>query len=159
MIFRYVVLVECENDVYVAKNLVRTLNTYSNSNLSFKIRHVGGKSEVLRYLFEKSLNSIGIVDHDPGAPWPKKYKYVADKMQDLNNNLYYYMDPGKHLFIIIFSPKLEEWLLRTCNIREVQQEDLHRRNKLFVKIFDKCSNRIHQVFHNLFDLIIEVIEI
>lgn len=87
-----------------------------------KIFHHPGKSRVLAFL-EKNSQSVGIVDEDPGAAWPRYFnQYVRIPTMCLHD-LDYYQHATHHGRLIVVRPRLEEWILKQVQISGIDPED------------------------------------
>jgi len=149
-LFKNKIFVECSNDKYLAGELTNILKTLCNKSVDPD--HVGSKSKVLKILFGKSINSIGLVDEDPGSPWPKNYNHVRSNKVKYSDDLFYYVELENENILVIISPRLEDWLVKICE-KSLNPEKLHRNTKLFEEVFDRCRNRVLEIFENLFEYI------
>ena len=119
------VLYECDNDRLVAATVKELLIRGYNLG-PVRLRHVGGKSSVLKKSESIPARSqvnpdyiLVLIDHDPQGEWPHRYARIKQEMKQGGRDTYYYSDSvaGAKRVILILSPRLEEWLLNLCSIR------------------------------------------
>jgi hypothetical protein len=137
------IFVECYSDTAIVKTL---------TNLSTKevIHNIVGKSGVCNQLI-KSRNSKGLIDEDPKSPkhpYERIGKLRGDSVDFDIRRLYY---PESHNELIILCPKLENWLLKSAAISDIDvklhglpdnPDELH-------KLIDQKLSELRIVLHLL----------
>lgn len=139
------ILYECKNDEEIARIISGIMG-------GAKLKHEGGKSEVLKEAFEKSCGEhvIAIIDHDPGATWPGRFQQVPNSMREIDENTYIYTEThcGNKIIVLILSPRLEDWLVSKCKRKIDLKTDprmLHRDKGSFNKILNKCRDVVEDI--------------
>ncbi len=103
------VYVEC----YADENLL--VNIGVNKKL---IQHQEGKGNVLNYLRDSQVNSIGMIDEDPNSHQPKELSNY--KLIETLESVSFYTHksfPNKHLLII--KSVLETWLIERAKVNNI----------------------------------------
>ena len=117
------ILVECKPDMALVNCLGVSMK---------EIIHCGNKSRICKRL-ERTRGQIGLVDEDPYSAQPP---YIS-KLKIINNKSGFKIlyDPRRNNYLIILSPRLEEWILRAAkeagvNVKKYGLppggDDLHR---------------------------------
>ncbi len=94
------IYVECKPD----KALVMSLGIPKKY-----IRHVGGKSNICKRL-ERGYGLKGLMDEDPLSTQPPYIKSL-EVINELSNFKILH-DPHRNNYVIMLSPRLEEWILK-----------------------------------------------
>lgn len=146
-------LTECKPETILVQILTHT----SRKNIS----HAGNKSELLKKLAERFINSKGIIDEDPWAYQPP-FLSRFEETQDLTiHEIKVFRQKSRNNLLIMLCPRLEEWILKAANEASVKPEqfglpnspeELHRLinirtdnfENLVISIKDK-SNRIKKL--------------
>lgn len=102
-------------ECYTDEALVKALGIHKK-----EIYHSFGKSNVCKRL-EKSRNSKGLVDEDPGRTQPPYIGKMIIKSNEDDIKLLYDNDTNNNL--IVLNPKLEEWILKSAKEVGVNMED------------------------------------
>ncbi len=132
MKFEGVVFVECNPD----KLLIQKLGVPKR-----KIVHAGSKSEVCKRL-SRSVSSIGVVDEDPFSIQPRyigKLKTIEDS-QKLGIRVL--LDEGNNNFVIILSPRLEEWIIEASKEAKITMSKYG---------LPRDGNKLHKVINSNLD--------
>jgi hypothetical protein len=137
------IFVECYSDTTV----VKTLTSLSTKEV---IHNIVGKSGVCNQLI-KSRDSKGLIDEDPKSPvhpYEKNGIMREDNSRLDLRRLYY---PSSHNELIILCPKLEDWLLKSAAISDINvtlhglpdnPDELH-------KLIDQKLSELRIVLHLL----------
>ena len=134
------VIVECKPD----EKLIKILGVARN-----RVAHQPNKGEVCNYLF-KSDNYIALIDEDPNSSQPKhlqKFVLVEEK-HDINKLIY----KAENKTIFILKPRLEEWILKRCNLTGIKPES-HYLNSNNKRLKDEINNKLHHFETLLSDLL------
>ncbi|MCE4598664.1 MAG: hypothetical protein F7C81_00495 [Desulfurococcales archaeon] len=145
-----IILYECINDEAIARLIAKTKGGRTIP------RHAGGKTRVLEKAYKLASMGkaspdqiIALIDHDPEARWPKSHSYIRTKMEKIDEHTYVFREKhgDTYLTILIFSPRLEEWLLAVCKTlkKRVDPSALHRNPKLFKEILDRCGDEVQSI--------------
>ena len=96
-------LVECNPD----QVLVSSLTSVSRK----RIRHMGGKSELIKAFCVHYSNSKGMVDDDPNSVQPPQLRDLQQGEDLSDYGLKVLHQASRSNLLIILCPRLEEWLL------------------------------------------------
>ena len=95
------ILVEC----YVDVALIRALGFR-------EVRHEENKPAVIEELRKYAgggSNMVGLVDEDPGSPWPKYFGSFS-RMATSGHGFSTWVGPGGNIYIVVLRPRHEEWI-------------------------------------------------
>ena len=99
------ILVECKPDMALIESL----------EIPGYLFHSTGKSRVIRRIIKDNNPSIGIIDEDPGKPYPKSFKEEFDLVEESSQYSFKIMrHKNKPSYLILLNPRLEEWILEAC---------------------------------------------
>lgn len=107
-------LVECKPD----EVLVKVLTGTSRKNIT----HAGNKSELLKKLAERFLNSKGIVDEDPLSHQPPHLKKFEEKPNLAVYDIKLFHQKSGNNVLIMLCPRLEDWILKAAHEANVNPE-------------------------------------
>jgi len=99
-------LVECKPDAA----LVRSLTLTSRRN----VQHAGNKSELLKTITERYINSKGIIDEDPQSIQPPQMQRFKEKQNLTRYGIRILHQTNRNNTLIILCPKLEDWILEAA---------------------------------------------
>lgn len=118
------------------------------------IKHVAGKSNVIRHLLKIDANSIGIIDEDPNSIQPKQLEDFDIVNSEYTIKLLGYKGIPEKIIIMI-PDFLENWLLKRAEINEIDPtsfnlpksgNELHKISNLHKKMkFEKFLSKLAQV--------------
>lgn len=132
MKFENVVFVECNPD----KLLLQKIGVPKR-----KIIHAGSKSEVCKRL-GKSVNSVGVVDEDPFSIQPRYIKKLKTIESSQELGLRLLLDKENNNFVIILSPRLEEWIIEASKEVKISMDKYG---------LPGDGNKLHRVINNNLD--------
>ncbi|DBA54653.1 TPA_asm: hypothetical protein GahPV1_gp16 [Geoglobus ahangari pleomorphic virus 1] len=101
--------------------------------------HAHSKGNVCKKL-ERTKNSKGMVDEDPGSSQPSYIKSL--RVEEEKHDLKLLLDPRNGNYLIVVCPNLEEWIIRTAREAGV---DLRRMG------LPNDPNRLHKVINSNLD--------
>jgi len=107
-------LVECKPDAVLVESL--TLTSRKN------IQHAGNKSELLRKLTDRHVDSKGVVDEDPWSSQPPQMQKFKEKHDLTGYNLKILYQTSKNNTLIILCPRLEDWILEAAQEANMDPE-------------------------------------
>lgn len=105
-------LVECRPDWTMIETLTLTPKR--------DILHVGNKSGVIKRLVKHYDDSKGVVDEDPGRPTSRFFQRFEELSGFDGCSLRVLRYTKRNNYLIVLSPRLEEWLLgaaKECSVR------------------------------------------
>lgn len=134
--------VECKPD----EQLLHSLG-HSRKN----IKHHNDKGRVCNELRDgESL--IGMVDEDPGAAQPKYFNQLRET--DHQHNIKIYNDPANRSKLIVICPRLEDWIIKACQLSDIKPSEFGFSNKP-----NELHKNINFRLEPLGDLIRKLIEV
>ena len=127
------VYVECHTDHYLFSKIISSLNDPYVS-----VIHIPGKGDVINRMRDDELNSVGVVDEDPGSAQHNDFMNNYTLIKDLGTfRIYRRNDNTYRKYLILICPKLEDWLITLADEEDIKLEDyglipdpnyLHRKN-------------------------------
>ena len=134
------IYIECKAD----KALVMSLGVPKNNT------NHEDKSRICSKFRKKKSNSLGMIDEDPNSYKPLYF----DELNEKNNqhDIILYEDEVKHNHLIVLCPRLEEWIIRTCElegINIVRKYNLPNNGHYLHKIINKNLTRFNKLLEEL----------
>lgn len=152
------IVMEDENHEALARYIKRVI-VQSCPRCDLKLRKCGSRTEVLRRILNQQIHkSIAFVDKDQVHNWPSNQLPILQNSQTLRsfNDIRWYFDSKTITLIIIFDPKVEEWLIRncqTCQENGVRQGELHENTRKFERYVGLCSDVIGRLADEINNLV------
>ena len=106
------IVVECNAD----NTLVKCLINIPKTDI---IHEFKGKPGVCHQLKENLTNSKGLIDEDPRAGQPPYVKKAQPHGSYIQDDIKYLFDASRNNYLIILCPKLEDWVLKTAQIANI----------------------------------------
>ncbi|MBC7108931.1 MAG: hypothetical protein H5T41_09165 [Methanomassiliicoccales archaeon] len=143
MKFENVVFVECNPD----KLLLQKMGVPKR-----KIVHAGSKSEVCKRL-GKSVNSAGVVDEDPFSIQPRYIRKLKTIESSQELGLRVLLDKENNNFVILLSPRLEEWIVEASKEAKVSlnRYGLPRDGNDLHKVINSNLDKFERLLEDLID--------
>jgi len=137
------IFVECKPDEILVKKLI--------SSKKKQIIHAGNVSEVCKRL-QKTKNSIGLIDEDPGKIWPPyKEQLLRNAKIEEKCGIKVVYDKERNNYLILLCPRLEEWICKVVKDAKISlnkfglpddPEKLHETINANLDKFEKLLNDI-----------------
>ena len=125
------IFVECKPDFELVKSL----------GIGKKlIAHAGNKASICKRL-QKIKNSKGMVDEDPYSIQPSYIKNLEEVSNE--NDIKLLFDRRRNNYIIVLSPRLEEWVLKVAEKNGIDPRGYHLPNDA-----DYLHKQINQSLQN-----------
>jgi hypothetical protein len=86
------------------------------------IAHQNSIGEVCKYLM-KGNTRITIVDEDPQGTHPRIMREFVE--MERKHDIAFLYHPGKHKFLFVLCPRLEEWICSRCNESGISPTDFN----------------------------------
>jgi len=96
-------LIECKPD----EALVRSLTSISRK----RVRHAGGKAELLKMLVTHYSNSKGMIDYDPSSVQPPQLRDFQTEKDSPSCGLKILRQATRDNLVAVLCPRLEEWII------------------------------------------------
>ena len=108
------IYVECKPDELLVKKLIGS---------RARVVHAGGKGGVVNRLCRDRARAIGLVDEDPGSAIPKRFRMEFELVERHDEyGLAIYRRRSGHSYVVVLSPRLEEWILEACKASRVDPQ-------------------------------------